>query len=162
MRLILIIFLIAGNVFAKDTNKIKAQEMYQGIKEHFKEVPEIKLSEIDSLVKSDQILFIDVREDEERKLSVIPGAISKEKFEKNLDKYKNKKVAAYCTIGYRSAKYIMKLKKKGIKAYNLEGSLLGWVHDGRPVVSKSGKESKKVHVYGRSWNHLPEGLKGEW
>lgn len=163
MKLILIMmFLIVGNAFANDTNKIKAKKMYQDIKEDFKEVPEIKLSEIDALVKVDKVLFIDVREDEERKVSVIPGAISKDEFEKNLGKYKNKKIVAYCTIGYRSAKYIKKLKKKGIKAYNLEGSILGWVHNGRPVVSKGGKESKRVHVYGRSWNYLPEGIKGEW
>lgn len=152
--------MIAANSFAKSSNKATAEKMYQDIKKKFRKVPEITLSEAQSL--KEKILFIDVREEKERNVSIIPGAISHKEFEKNPEKYKNRKIAVYCTIGYRSAKYVKKLKKRGIQAYNLEGSILGWVHDGKSVVNKNGNSVKNVHVYGRSWNYLPEGFKGEW
>jgi len=91
---------------------------------------------------------------------MIPGAISVDQFEKNMDQYRAKTIVAYCTIGYRSAKYILKLKQKNIKAYNLEGSLLGWVHYGQDVVSSEGKIVKVIHVYGRAWDYPPKGFKG--
>ena len=158
--LVLIFFLSIGNSFAKKSNKIKVKKMYQKIKKDFKQVPELSLQEVDLL--KNNVLLIDVREDKERKVSMIPGAISKEDFEKNKETYTGKKLAVYCTIGYRSAKYVKKLKKRGIEAFNLEGSILGWIHEGKPVVDRNGEEVKRVHVYGRSWNHLPKGFKAEW
>lgn len=155
--IVLIVLMASGNVFAKRSNKIKATKMYQDIKNDFKGVPELKLADL-----NDEVILIDVRKTAERKVSMIPGAISQEEFERNKGRYKGKKIAVYCTIGYRSAKYVKKLKRSGIKAYNLEGSILGWVHEGKPVVDGSGKKVMNVHVYGSSWNYLPEGYKGEW
>jgi rhodanese-related sulfurtransferase len=163
MKIFFLIFLnTLSNSFSKESNKIKVENMYLAIKSNFSEVPEIKLSEIDKLIQENGIQFVDVREEKERSISIIPNAISKEEFEGHIDKYKSKKIVVYCTIGYRSASYAKKLKKMGIKAYNLEGSILGWVHDGRQVVSEDGKVSKRVHVYGPPWNYPPTGLTGEW
>ena len=142
------------------TNKEKVAKMYQSIKKSFKNVPELKVKEVQKLKAEKKVIIIDVRPEEERRVSVIPGAISKNEFEKNPEKYKNKKIAVYCTIGYRSAKYVQKLKKKKLDAYNLEGSILGWVHEGQPVVSESGKQVKKVHVYGKRWDFVPDGYEG--
>lgn len=163
MRLaLLLILLVANTSFAEQSNKDIARKMYLEVKKEFKDVPEVTLSKAKELNKKNEIVFIDVRKKKEREISTIPGAIGTEEFEKNRSKYEDKVIAVYCTIGYRSAKYIKKLKKKKVRAYNLEGSILGWVHDSRPVVNKKGKAVKTVHVYGRSWNHLPEDYKGVW
>ncbi|MEM7645325.1 MAG: rhodanese-like domain-containing protein [Pseudomonadota bacterium] len=135
--------------------------MYQEIKNQFSDVPELKLKDLDARLKKGDLVFLDVRAEAERRVSIIPGALSVQEFEKqSLDSHKT--VVVYCTIGYRSAKVVRKLKKKGIRAYNLEGSLLGWIHDGRPVVGPHGQNTKEVHVYGKSWNFLPQGFKGVW
>jgi len=161
LRILFFILIVAcANAFGEDPNKEKVTKMYQDIKQDFKDVPELKLNDFDKLEK--EIILVDVRPYEERKVSIIPRAISKEEYERKASQFTDKKIAVYCTIGYRSAKYVRKLRKKGVQALNLEGSLLGWVHDGRAVENPAGKSVKKVHVYGRSWNYLPDGFQGEW
>ncbi len=157
---ILTLFLLLGSCVSKESNKVKAHKMYLEIKKDFNNVPEFKLSEVERLKSN--IQFVDVRAIDERKVSIIPEAISKEEFEKNISTFKDKKIVVYCTIGYRSGKYVQKLKNMNIDAYNLEGSLLGWAHYGKPLVTPSGNEVKKAHVYGRSWNYLPEDFTSTW
>lgn len=163
MRFLSLIFLIyySQNTLAQNTNKMKAEEMYGDIKKKFANVPEMKISEYKNLAPRDLIL-VDVRDTEEIKISTLPGAISLVEYEKRQHEFTDKKIVVYCTIGYRSAKYVKKLKSKGREAYNLEGSLLGWVHNGGLVVDSLGKPTQKVHVYGRQWNYLPPGYLGVW
>ena len=155
-------FLICNVSFAEKSNKEKARDMYLKVKNDFKEVSEIKLSKFRKLSEENKVQLVDVRKEKERDVSMISGAISKNEFEKNIKKYEDKIIVVYCTIGYRSAKYIKKLKKKNVLAYNLEGSILGWVHEALPVVNPTKEEVKRVHVYGRSWNVLPKDYEGVW
>ena len=163
MKTVLLLILLCSNVAAagKDHKEI-ATNMYQKIKSDFKDVSELKLSRVQGLMDKNKIVFVDVRGKKERDISVIPGAISIKEFEANIQHYQNKIVAVYCTIGYRSAKYVRKLKKKNVSAFNLEGSILGWVHGKRRVANPQGKPVKTVHVFGSNWNHLPAGYKGVW
>ena len=109
----------------------------------------------------EQYVLVDVREQSERDVSVIPNAISKEELLTDLgsknSKYRNKKIVSYCTIGYRSMNYTKELKEeKGLDAYNLRGSILSWLHEGGAVVSpKTQKEVYDVHVYGKDWKLAP-------
>ena len=81
--------------------------------------------------KSDQAVIIDVREEDEVKLSHIAGAvwiplslihsdIDKAK-EMILDKASSRKVYFYCRSGNRSGQAISLLKNKGIEGINLGG-----------------------------------------
>ena len=78
------------------------------------------------------LVVVDVRTEAERAVSVIKGAVTKEQYEADVNgEYVGKKIVAYCTIGYRSGKYVEKLiKDKGVDAYNLRGSILAWTHAG--------------------------------
>ncbi len=165
-RLISIIFL---GVFALSCinpqsaakNKRKSVEvMADQIANKFSDVPHISIEEYLSWKKeSKQTVLIDVRPIQERKVSIIPGAISIDEFESNSQKYEDKKIIAYCTIGYRSSEYVRKLKKKKLEAYNLKESLLGWAHRGL-MFEKDGTQTKKAHVYEEAWNFLPAGYEG--
>lgn len=145
--------------FAKEQ---KIQQMYLEYKRsYFSSVADISAEEVLKL-DDEQIVLVDLRSSREQKISMIAGAITKEEFEKNINKYKMKKIILYCTIGNRSGQYALKLKEKGIKVHNLIGSILSWVHAGGEVVDSQGKTTNRVHVYGPKWDLLPEGYERLW
>lgn len=133
--------------------KIKTIEnMYSEYEESFKGIPSLDPRED----VFNGALFVDVRESKEQQVSEIVGAITQIEFEKSLENYKRKKIIVYCTIGYRSGLYAKKLRDKEFNAYNLKGGVLLWAHAGKVVKNKNGL-TKKVHVYGKKWDLLPEG-----
>jgi rhodanese-related sulfurtransferase len=107
--------------------------------------------------------FVDVRPNSERLVSRIPGSVSLQEFRKGGISSANpaKTFVFYCTIGYRSSQVAQRLKDGKLKVVNLRGGIIGWVHSGGQVVDSSGKETKKVHVYGDKWNVLPSGFSPE-
>lgn len=128
--------------------------MYEGYRKlGFASVPEVGVDELDAL---DEPVFVDVRSDEERAVSMLPGAIDKEAFEANREDYRNRPVVTYCTIGARSGLYAKKLQKDGYDVYNLRGSVLSWSHAGR-TLEHDGQPTRRVHTYGHRWALLPEG-----
>jgi rhodanese-related sulfurtransferase len=166
--LFLTFFLTLGHMVsdASSPNKEKVMEMYESYQKDFSNIEHIKASELKRLQKKPEsersYVLVDARSEEERAVSKIPTAISLEKFEENRLQYKKKKVIAYCTIGYRSGRLTEELREDGYDAYNLRGSLLGWIHNGGQVVNPEGEPVQKVHVYGSSWNMVPEGWKSIW
>ena len=138
------------------------EAMYREFQPEFPDAPEIGVEELIRLRTGEDVLIVDVRESEERLVSVIPGAVSKEAFESLKGELGDAPIVVHCTIGYRSAKYVEALKAEGIEAYNLKGSILSWVHAGQPVVDPEGNETKRVHVYGKRWDLLPEGYEAVW
>jgi rhodanese-related sulfurtransferase len=117
-------------------------------------------------------LIVDVRTAEERSVSMIPGAISQEQFERSLmsstsgsgsssgeptfvSVNKDTKILVCCTIGYRSSQHARKLRVQGYDAANLEGGIVAWTQEGLPLMHRSsdGKESPttEVHVFGKQW-----------
>jgi rhodanese-related sulfurtransferase len=142
------------------TDQQRKKSVEKLIKEFEQDIP-VPTITVDKLLKlkrserKDQYLVVDVREDFERKVSAIPGSISKEDFEKNKAAFKGKKIVPYCTIGYRSAKYTKKLVSQGFDAKNMRGSILLWLHEGGEVVDTNQKTTTKVHVYGKKWDLLP-------
>lgn len=46
---------------------------------------------------------------------------------------KDKPVAVYCRSGRRSAMAAQQLFEKGFKVYNLNGGILDWIEQGKPV-----------------------------
>lgn len=162
--LIFLLILVSRNFVAQagsDKNQLPNQQridtinaMYFDYQKSFKEVPEIEANGDKSLFEN--AVLVDVRGSDEQEISKIKNAISKSEFEKNTGIYKGRKIIVYCTIGYRSGLFVKKLRTQGFGAYNLKGGILLWAHAGKDVVSKDGP-SKRVHVYGKKWDLLPQG-----
>jgi sodium/bile acid cotransporter 7 len=118
-------------------------------------VPEIDVATAKRLLSEGEFLFLDVRDTKEIAISTIPNAITKQQFEANPEVYKNRKIVAYCTIGYRSSKYAERWNKKGFHISNLRGSLLLWTHANGALVDQDGQPTHLVHTYGKQWNLVP-------
>ena len=136
--------------------------MYGEYREDFPGIRELSVEEYGEFVRDRKFVLVDVRETKEREVSVIPGSISAEEFERRREEFADSTVIAHCTIGYRSGKFVKDLQEEGIEAYNLIGSILSWVHAGRPVVDSQGAPTTRVHVYGEKWDLLPEGYEAVW
>lgn len=138
--------------------------MADAISKKFKDAPQISIEEFQSI--KDNIILVDVRSEDEIKVSTIKGAITRKEFEATLnnspESLKDKKIVSYCTIGERSSEYTIELKKRGLDAFNLKESILGWSQRQLPLVDPNGKDTKKVHVYGEAMNLVPKNYKGVW
>lgn len=137
------------------------ERMYDSYKESFPDVREVTVEQLLAMQAESDVVLVDVREPEERAVSIIPGAISREVFESKIEYYRDKPVVTYCTIGYRSGLYTQTLQARGFDAYNLRGSILTWVHAGQPVVDGHGP-THRLHVYGSRWNLAPDGYEAVW
>ena len=151
----------------KDDLSFRVSEMYEAYKaEDFADVRDISAEEIiregntDGAADGESQLFLllDCRTRSERAVSMLPGALSQEEFESSRDHYAGRKIAVYCTIGYRSGLYARELKGEGVNAFNLRGGVLSWaIAGGEFVDPATGEDTKRVHVYGKKWDLLPPG-----
>ncbi|MGD9309723.1 MAG: rhodanese-like domain-containing protein [Desulfosarcina sp.] len=134
-----------------------AYELYADYRKHFPQVEEIEPRAAIDFLEATDVVFLDVRKTEEQQVSMIPGAITKETFMDNLERYRGKRIIAYCTISYRSGKLAAKIGRNGISVVNLKAGLLGWVHAGGPLVRQQ-QPVQQLHVYGRKWDLAPAGI----
>ena len=133
---------------------LQIEKMYRSYRAlGFATVPEVRAADLASL---DDPVLVDVRSEGERGVSMLPGAVSREHFEANRERYAGRPVVAYCTIGARSGLYVKKLLKRGVDAYNLAGSILLWTHGGGRLVDAEG-DTLRVHTYARKWALVAEG-----
>ncbi len=139
----------------------RINELYERYKRSFPDTPDVSVEEVIIMQERTDVVLVDRRKRKEQEVSMLPGAITSREFEKNMEKYKDKTIVVYCTIGNRSGHYTKHLIEKGIRAYNLMGSILAWIHAGQRLVS-DGEETRRVHVYGRKWNLAPEGYEAVW
>jgi rhodanese-related sulfurtransferase len=144
------------------SNIERINTLYLQSKQEFAETPEISAEELLEKTKTGTVVLVDNREREERDVSMIPGAISAQSFESDIEKYADTTVVVYCTIGDRSGHYTKKLRSRGIDAYNLKGGVLAWAHAGGTFVDGHGNTTNRVHVYGAKWNLLPEDYSAVW
>ena len=96
-------------------------------------------------------VIVDARYMQERKVSMIPSALSIEESFKRLDEFKNSPILFYCTVGCRSGAHAEQLKEDGYKSYNLRGGILAWALDGQPLVTPKGEATNRVHVLLEKW-----------
>ena len=136
-------------------------EMVAGVSEEFPDVRTITVEEVGRLLEKDSIVLIDVREERERDVSVIPGSISAAEYEADPERYHDVAAVAYCTIGYRSSEYAQRMNAEGHEVFNLTGSILAWVQAGGPLVGEEGTTTR-LHVYGKRWNLAPERYETIW
>jgi len=126
-----------------------------------KGVPDVTVAQLLSDEEFSDLVLLDVRTPEERAVSMIPQALTVEAFEANRDQYDQARVIVYCTIGYRSGIYVKSLRESGIDAHNLKGGALAWAHAQQPFHDKKG-ETRRVHVYGETWNLAPKNYQPVW
>lgn len=131
------------------------------ISNQLQDVKEIQVEEILNS-GSEQYVMIDVRPEAERAVSVIPGAVSIEEFERDSESFADKKLVAYCTAGYRSGVYARKKSVDGPTILNLRGGVLSWCEHEQPLSDTDGKPTHRVHVYGRMWNLVSKPYEGVW
>lgn len=154
-------FLLLGCIFpvlaSAQTDAEKKQNIEKMIAEFSPQftVPEVDVETAKRLVAERDVVFLDVREDKEILVSTLPNAITRQQFEANPEAYKSKTIVAFCTIGYRSSKYVEKWKMKGFQMRNLRGSILLWSHANGALVDQHGKPTHVVHTYGKKWDLLP-------
>ena len=142
--------------------RAEIDRMCEEYREAYPDVPELDVDEFVDLREEKPVVLVDGRSEEERAVSIIPGAIAAPEFEQNAAEYERRPVVCYCTIGYRSGKYAEKLREDGWDAYNLRGSILAWTHAGKPLVTPGGEETKRVHVYGEKWDLAAKGYESVW
>ena len=66
---------------------------------------------------------------------------------------KDEKIAVYCSVGIRSEKIALQLKKAGYtNVYNLYGGIFQWKNNGFKVFDNDENETENVHVYSKYWS----------
>ena len=116
-------------------------------------VPVVTCNELKQMPNA--VLF-DAREKKEYAVSHLPKArwVGYDDFalSRVADVPKTASIVIYCSVGYRSEKVGEKLKAAGFtNVRNLYGSLFEWVNQGNPVVDSTGKSTRRVHAYSRTW-----------
>ena len=136
--------------------------MYSQYREKsFPDVPYVTVEKLLSELKAQKLVIVDVRSPKERQVSMIPGAISAEDFERNREEYKSRMIVSYCTIGARSGVYTKKLCEAGFSAANLKGSILSWAHAGQGLIDENGP-TRRIHVYAKKWDLAPQSHESVW
>jgi predicted sulfurtransferase len=123
----------------------------------------IKINNLDSLIKNDKVIFVDIRANREIKVSKIENSITIKEFESMVKKPNFNKseihFIAYCTVGYRSGKFTQKYTAKGFNVLNLWGGILDWVRQERPVLDPKKNPTLEVHTYSEEWEFIPSKYK---
>lgn len=119
------------------------------------EIPFISAEQL--YLNASDYVILDARNREEFETSHIPGAVfigypSMDRSQiGNLPK--DRKIAVYCSVGYRSEKIGKKLREAGFNnVSNVYGSIFEWVNRGYPVVSGEKTPAEEVHTYNRKWS----------
>ena len=92
---------------------------------------EYSTSEVAEKLHDTSIVLLDVRSNEERNQSAIPGSLHiplgniPEKL-KILEKHKQKEIICFCRSGSRSMKAALILQKNGFQAANMKGGMIEW------------------------------------
>ncbi|MBT3223365.1 MAG: rhodanese-like domain-containing protein [Proteobacteria bacterium] len=139
----------------------RIEEMYVAFQGEFVGVPSLSAKILSVMPKEQRPILLDVRPDEERALSVIPGAITIEEFDRNPQKYRKKVLLAYCTIGYRSGLWARERRKSDWPVINLEGGILAWTH-ANGALEGPGGPTRQVHVYGAKWDLAHSDYVSSW
>ncbi len=131
------------------------ERMMDENRREFPGADEVDVAKVVELIRQERCVLVDVRTEAERKVSIIPGAISQAEYERTIGQHVGKVVVCYCTIGYRSAKYAQAMKQRGVSMSSFNGSLIAWCQAGHKLTTLDGRDTTRVHVHGPKWNLLP-------
>ncbi|KAL6041911.1 hypothetical protein QOT17_024710 [Balamuthia mandrillaris] len=164
------------------------EELYQDYKrQHFADVEDLSVADLLALQEKDEprkaaVVLVDVREDNERAVSMLPCAVTEEQFWQWMKAKENEReqrerrgrgdrgAVLYDWVSQRFVRALfaptMEEKKgegeeeRGERARrtsvkNLRGSLLAWTHEQQPLVTPEGNPTTRVHTYGKEWALVP-------
>lgn len=152
----------AGQAALSDAEKLaRVEEMVAEVERRFPEVEAVTVEEAGRLIEAGSVVLVDARAEREREVSWIPGSITSEEYEEDPNRYADRTVVAYCTIGHRSSEYAKRQNEEGRPVLNLRGSLLSWAHAGGPLVGPDGPTTR-LHVYGSNWDLAPARYETVW
>ncbi|MCZ6507424.1 MAG: rhodanese-like domain-containing protein [Acidobacteria bacterium] len=140
----------------------RIEEMIVDYQRVFPDVVGIDAATLRAALDAEAVVLVDVRSPEERAISMIPDAISRQEFEERSQELRGSAVVTYCTIGYRSGAYAEQLLGQGWDARNFDGSLLAWTHAGGNLVDAEGRPTRRLHVYGQRWDLAADGYQTVW
>lgn len=145
--------------------KARIEELYSMSKKEIGGAPEILPEDLQRRLAENRsaVLLVDVRTPKEQAVSIIRGAIPVEAFLALTPEQRGSKfIVAYCTIGYRSGKFVQEQAAKGVIALNLRAGLLAWTHAHGELVTPEGQPTKRLDVWGKTWNLAPLEYEGVW
>lgn len=115
------------------------------------------------------VWLVDVRSDEEQRVSMISGAMTRAEYVARRASEQPDRVVAYCTLGIRSGQWVDQHQSTDVPAFNLSGGIVGWTHVAGPLVEpgrQRGRDTRpstrRVHVQGEFWNLIAEGYDAVW
>lgn len=147
----------SSETLSDDQKKEIVYALYADYKKDFPGVRDLSPAQARALLQKGEVVFVDTRKPAEMSVSMLPQAIPQSVFLENPDKYRRKTVVAYCTVSYRSGVFAREMAAKGFTVYNLRGGILAWTLEGGKVFDAEGRETHRVHVYGKKWNFAPAG-----
>ena len=133
--------------------------LYASYEHRFPEVRGISAEEARDLHQLGQVIFVDVREPAEMDVSMLPDAVSEREYNAHPNRFLNKTVVAYCTIGLRSGEFAEKMAEPGVTVFNMEGGILAWLWAGGILQGAEERTVNEVHVYAEKWDLAPFGYK---
>ncbi|MEO1087969.1 MAG: rhodanese-like domain-containing protein, partial [Acidobacteriota bacterium] len=131
------------------------------MRSQFPDAPQLATSDFHRRLEAgERFVVLDVRSAEEYAVSHLPGAIRVDPAsppalpaEAAATAGDPVTVVAYCAVGWRSSKWVEGLRRQGVDAVNLEGSIFQWIAEDRPV-ERGGRPVTVVHPYAQPWAWL--------
>ena len=169
-NILLLVFLSLSYSTAQETAAKCINPEFDQLVDSYLEYSVPTITVEDAFESRNKYIFLDAREKEEYNTSHISNAIHVGYDDFNLDKVrdniaKDATLIVYCSIGYRSEKIGVILKKNGYNnVYNLYGSIFEWVNQHRPVYDKNDKLTSELHTYSKKWRKWVdnEDIKKKW
>lgn len=132
--------LLAGFRWSLLFGSLDWQTVNDALEEDYPTVRHLNIDQLQGMLdQQPPPLLVDVRTVVEYRVSHLPGALpvvsfSSEKLEKD------RLIVAYCSVGFRSAKFVEQLQQQGFRhAYNLRGSIFMWANQGFPLEAEGRK-----------------------
>ena len=148
----------AGETVLSDEEKLQiVYQMYTRGKKDFPQVQDLSPRDVMQLMKTGRLVLVDTRRPAEMKISMLPGAIPKNEYLIEPNRYKDLTVVTYCTVSYRSGVFARQMKEKGFTVINMKGGILAWTLEGGSIYDANGRRTKQIHVFGKRWNYAPQG-----
>lgn len=155
LSLITLLGLLVGPATAQSVQNKRYDRLLQLMLD--KSVPTVSVQE---LQQPGKMLVLDAREPAEFAVSHLAGAVAvgyKQLDLRSLNNVaKDRPIAVYCSVGYRSQKVTQTLAGQGFtNVRNVYGGIFEWVNRGYPVVNKQGP-TDFVHAFSKSWGQWLE------
>lgn len=149
--------LVATTSLAAPPTQASVETLYDTMVATRSPVPTVDVEDV-----TPQMVLVDVRPQDERAVSTLPGSIPLEKLEADPSAFADKKIVFFCTLGVRSHDTTQAWGSRGLDVANLRGSALAWTHAGKPLATPSGEPTTRLHTWSRAFALQAEGYEATW